>query len=244
MTKFRSEKNTGWEGGYRVPQLVRWPGKVKAGSISNEIMSHLDWLPTLVAAAGEPNVKEKLLKGYQANGKTYKVHLDGYNFLPHLTGQEKEGPRKEFFYFSDEGDLMALRYKNWKVHFMVQDQEGTLEIWQRGFRGLRMPYIFNLRTDPYEQATITSNTYWDWYIDHAWVLYPLGDVVGEFLGTFKEFPPRMKAGWPSSTCTRWSTSSSTCRSARPSPRAALSDATGRPACSRQRSSPKSTPAAA
>ena len=122
------------------------------------------------------------------------MHLDGYNFLPYLTGQEEKSPRDEFFYFSDEGDLMALRYKNWKVHFMVQDQAGTMEIWQRKFRGLRMPYLYNLRTDPYEFATITSNTYWDWYIDHAWTLYPLGDTVGEFLSTFKEFPPRQKAG--------------------------------------------------
>jgi len=191
---FRNEKNTGWEGAYRVPSFIRWPGKIKAGSVSNEIMSHLDWLPTLVAAAGDAQVKDKLLKGYKADGKKYKVHLDGYNFLPYMTGQEKTGPRKEFFYFSDGGDLMAMRYNNWKVHFMVQDQPGTLEIWQRQFRGLRMPYIFNLRTDPFEQATITSNTYWDWYIDHAWVMYPLGDVVGGFLKTFKEYPPRMKAG--------------------------------------------------
>ncbi len=191
---FRNEKNSGWEGAYRIPSFARWPGKIKAGSISNEIISHLDWVPTLLAAAGEPQVKEKLLTGYEANGKNYKVHLDGYNFLPHMTGQEDKGPRKEFFYFSDGGDLMALRYNNWKVHFMVQDQAGTLEIWQRGFRGLRMPYIFNLRTDPFEQATITSNTYWDWYIDHAYLMYPLGNVVGEFLATFKEYPPRMKAG--------------------------------------------------
>ena len=194
MTKFRSEKNTGWEGAYRVPQFVRWHGKVKPGSISNEIMSHLDWLPTLLAAVGNTDVKEKLLKGHRANGRKYKNHLDGYNFLPYLTGAEEKGPRKEFFYFSDEGDLMALRYNNWKLHFMVQDQTGTLEIWQREFRGLRMPYIFNLRTDPFEQATVTSNTYWDWYIDHAYLMYPLGNVVGEYLATFKEFPPRMKAG--------------------------------------------------
>ena len=192
-TSFRNEKNTAWEGGFRVPAMVRWPGKIKAGSVSNEIISHLDWAPTLLAAAGEPNITEKLKKGYTAAGKKYKVHLDGYNFLPYFTGQEESGPRDRFFYFSDDGDLMALRVKNWKVHFMVQDQEGTLEIWQRGFRDLRMPYLFNLRTDPYEHATITSNTYWDWYIDHAWTLYPLGDVVGEFLGTFKEFPPRQKA---------------------------------------------------
>ena len=191
---FRNEKNTGWEGGYRVPSFARWPGNIPAGGVSNNIMSHLDWMPTLLAAAGAPDVPQKLLKGYKANGKKYKVHLDGYNFLPYLTGKEETSPRKEFYYFSDDGDLLALRYNNWKVHFMVQDQEGTLEIWQRGFRDLRLPLFFNLRTDPYEQATITSNTYWDWYIDHAWTLYPLQDVVGQFLVTFKEYPPRQKAG--------------------------------------------------
>ena len=193
-TKFRSEKNTGWEGAYRVPQFVRWPGKIKPGTISNEIMSHLDWAPTLLAVAGNTDVKDKLLKGYEANGKTYKNHLDGYNFLPYLTGQEEKGPRKEFFYFSDEGDLMGLRYNNWKLHFMLQDQAGTMEIWQRDFRGLRMPYIYNLRTDPYEFARTTSNTYWDWYIDHAWILYPMGDVIGPFLQSFDEYPPVQKPG--------------------------------------------------
>jgi arylsulfatase len=173
--------------------MVRWPGKIKAGVVSNEIMSNLDWLPTFLAAAGEPDVAEKLLKGHQAAGKTFKVHLDGYNFLPYLTGQEKKGPRDRYFYFSDDGNLLAMRYQNWKVHFMVQDQAGTLEIWQRQFRGLRSPYLFNLRTDPYEQATITSNTYWDWYFDRSFALYALPDVVGEFLATFEEFPPRQKA---------------------------------------------------
>jgi arylsulfatase A-like enzyme len=191
---FRNEKNTGWEGASRVPSMVRWPGRIAAGTVSNDIMSNLDWMPTLLAAAGEPNITDKLQEGYEAGDETYKVHLDGYNFLPYLTGQEKSGPREEFFYFSDDGDLLALRYRNWKVHFMVQDQPGTLEIWQREFRGLRLPYIFNLRTDPYEQATITSNTYWDWYIDHAWILYPLPNVVGEFLATFEDYPPRQKAG--------------------------------------------------
>lgn len=193
-TKFRSEKNTGWEGAYRVPQMVRWPGKIKAGSICNEIMSQLDWAPTLLAAVGNTTVKAELLKGYQANGKSYKNHLDGYNFLDYLTGKAKQGPRKEFFYFSDDGNLMGLRFKNWKLHFVVQDQQGTLEIWQRKFRGLRLPYIFNLRTDPYEFARITSNTYWDWVFDHAWILYPMGDVVGPFLESFKEFPPVQKPG--------------------------------------------------
>ena len=193
-TKFRSEKNTGWEGAYRVPQMVRWPGNIKPGSICNEIMSQLDWAPTLLAAAGNTTVKEKLLKGYPANGKTYKNHLDGYNFLPYLTGKKAQGPRKEFFYFSDDGNLMGLRFNNWKLHFMVQDQEGTLEIWQRKFRGLRLPYIYNLRTDPYEFARVTSNTYWDWVFDHAWIIYPMGDVVGPFLKSFDEFPPVQKPG--------------------------------------------------
>jgi arylsulfatase len=174
--------------------MVRWPGKIKPGTVSNEIMSHLDWAPTLLAVAGNTDVKEDLLKGYEANGKTYKNHLDGYNFLPYLTGEEKHGPRKEFFYFTDEGGLIGLRYNNWKVAFMVQDQPGTMAIWQHEFRGLRMPYFYNLRTDPFEFATVTSNTYWDWWIDHAYNLYPMGDIVGGFLKTFEEYPPAQKPG--------------------------------------------------
>ncbi len=193
MTPFRNEKGTGWEGGFRVPAMVRWPGKIKAGTVSNEIMSNLDWTPTLLAAAGEPDVKKKLLKGHKAAGKTFKVHLDGYNFLPYLTGKETTGPRIEFFYFSDDGDLLALRHGNWKMAFKVQDQPGTMAVWQREFRGLRLPYLFNLRMDPYERATITSNTYWDWYIRHVFLLVPAQEVVGEFLATFKEYPPRQKA---------------------------------------------------
>jgi len=193
MTPFRGEKNTGWEGGFRVPCMVRWPGKIKAGTVSNEIVSNLDWAPTLLAAVGEPDVKQKLLKGYKAAGKKFKVHLDGYNFLPYLTGEEKTGPRVEFFYFSDDGDLLALRYDNWKMHFKVQDQAGTMRIWQREFENLRIPYLFNLRTDPYERATITSNDYWNWYIRHVFLLVPAQDVVGKFLATFKEYPPRQEA---------------------------------------------------
>ncbi len=192
-TPFRNEKGTGWEGGFRVPAMVRWPGKIKPGTVSNEIMSNLDWAPTLLAAAGDPDIKQKLLKGHKAAGKTFKVHLDGYNFLPYLTGKEKTGPRVEYFYFSDDGDLLALRHGNWKMHFKVQDQPGTLEVWQRKFRDLRLPYLFNLRTDPYERATITSNTYWDWYIRHVFLLVPAQEKVGEFLGTFKDYPPRQKA---------------------------------------------------
>ena len=193
MTPFRSEKNTGWEGGFRVPFMVRWPDKIQAGTVSNAIMSNLDWAPTLLAAAGEPDVKDKLLEGYEADGKKFKVHLDGYNFLPYLTGQETTSPRIEYFYFSDDGDLLALRYGNWKVQFKVQDEAGTLRIWQREFENLRMPYLFNLKTDPYERATITSNTYWDWYIRHVFLLVPAQDKVGAFLSTFEEYPPRQKA---------------------------------------------------
>ena len=194
MTPFRNEKNSGWEGAVRVPAFVRWPGHIKPGQVSNEIFSGLDWFPTLMAAVGDSNIKEELKKGYEANGKPFKNYLDGYNQLPYLTGKEKVGRRKEIWYFSDDLDLLALRYQNWKLHFMVQDQQGTLAIWQRKFRGLRLPYIFNLRTDPFERANITSNTYWNWVLDHIFLLYPLPEVVGGFMATFKEYPPAQTPG--------------------------------------------------
>ncbi len=193
MTPFRNEKNSNWEGAYRVPAMVRWPGKIKPGSVSNEIMSHLDWMPTLLAAAGDPNIKQKLLKGHRAGKKTFKVHLDGYNFLPYLMGQEKHGPRKDFFYFSDDGDLTGLRYDNWKVVFAQQRARGTLNIWSEPYVHTRLPWLYNLRTDPYERASVTSNTYWDWYMDHVFLLVPAQAYVGRFLESFKEFPPRQKA---------------------------------------------------
>ncbi len=193
MTPFRSEKNTNWEGAWRVPAFVRWPGHIKAGSVTNEIVHHMDWMPTLAAVAGEPNVKEKLLAGYQADGKTYKVHLDGYNQLPLLTGQTDESPRQEIFYFSDDGDLMALRYSDWKLVFLEQRAQGTLKLWANPFTPLRLPLIFNLRRDPYERAQITSNTYYDWMIDRAYLLVPAQTYAGKFLETFTEYPPRMKA---------------------------------------------------
>lgn len=194
MTPFRGEKNTNWEGGWRVPAMVRWPGKIKAGTVSNEIMHHMDWLPTLLAVAGRPEIKEELKTGgVKAIGREYKVHLDGYNFLPYLMGQVKEGPRKEIFYFSDDGDLTALRYGDWKVIFMEQRVEATLQAWAEPFVPLRVPLIFNLRRDPYERASITSNTYYDWLLDHVFFLVPAQAYVGNFLGTFKEFPPRQKA---------------------------------------------------
>ncbi|EGQ8131880.1 arylsulfatase [Vibrio parahaemolyticus] len=192
-TPFRGEKNTNWEGAYRVPAMVRWPGKIKAGSVSNDIMHHMDWMPTFVAAAGDDNIKEKLLKGYSAGDKKFKVHLDGYNFLPYLTGKEEKAPREEIFYFSDDGDLTALRYNKWKLVFMEQRAKGTLRIWAEPFTKLRVPKIFNLRMDPYEVADVTSNTYYDWMLDRAYMLVPAQTYVGRFLETFKEFPPRQKA---------------------------------------------------
>jgi len=192
-TPFRNEKNSNWEGAFRVPAMVRWPGHIKAGSVSNEIISHMDWLPTFLALAGDPNVTDKLLKGYQVGKKNFKVHLDGYNLLPYLTGQVTEGPRKEFFYFSDDGDLMGLRYDNWKIVFAQQRAEGTLNVWSEPFVKTRVPWIYNLRTDPYEHASVTSNTYWDWLLDHAFVLMPAQALVAQFLGTFKDYPPRQKA---------------------------------------------------
>lgn len=193
VNPFRGEKNTNWEGGWRVPAVVRWPGKIPAGSFSNEIISGMDWLPTFLAAAGDSDIKNKLLSGHKAGDRTYKVHLDGYNLLPHLTGQTGEGPRKEIFYFSDDGDLTALRYNDWKIIFMEQRAAGTMLVWANPFTPLRMPLILNLRRDPYEFATITSNTYYDWLLDHAFMFVPAQSYVGDFLKTFKEFPPRQKA---------------------------------------------------
>ena len=192
-TPFRSEKNTNWEGAFRVPAMIRWPERIPAGVVTNEIISTMDLLPTFLAAAGDSDIKEKLLTGHQAGSKTFKVHLDGYNMLPFLTVEGERSPRNEFFYFSDDGDLVALRYDNWKMVFMEQRAKGTLQVWSDPFVALRLPKMFNLRTDPFEVADITSNTYWDWLIDHAFLVVPVQSVVGDFLGTFKEFPPRQKA---------------------------------------------------
>ena len=193
LNPFRGEKNTNWEGGWRVPAMVRWPNEIPAGQISNEIVSGMDWFPTFVAAAGDKKVTQKLLDGYSANGRDYKVHLDGYNIMDHLKDTKEPSGRKELFYFSDDGDLTALRYNDWKIIFMEQRAKGTLQVWAEPFTPLRVPLIFNLRRDPYEFAQITSNTYYDWLLDHAFMLVPAQAVVGEFLGTFQEYPPRMKA---------------------------------------------------
>ena len=193
MTPFRNEKNSNWEGAYRVPAMVRWPGKIKPGQVSNEMISHLDWLPTLVAMAGDAEVKNKLLKGYKVGDMTYKVHLDGDNLVPYLTGKAEKSPRESFLYINDDQQLTGLRYDNWKLVFMEQRVEGTLRIWAEPFVSLRVPKIFNLRTDPYERADITSNTYYDWLLDHAFMMVPAQSYVGKFLMTFKDYPQRQKA---------------------------------------------------
>lgn len=193
MTPFRNEKNSNWEGAFRVPAMIRWPGRIQGGSVSNEMVSGLDWLPTLVAAAGDPNVTEKLLKGYTAGTKTFKVHLDGYNQLPYLTGQQDRGARKEFFYFNDDGDLVSMRHENWKMVFEEQRAPGTLRVWAEPFTSLRVPKMFDLRADPYERADITSNTYYDWVLSHAFLLVAAQAEVAKFMTTFKEFPPRQRA---------------------------------------------------
>jgi arylsulfatase len=193
MTPFRSEKNTNWEGAYRVPAMVRWPGHIKPGSVSNEIIAHLDWLPTFLAMAGDPQIKDELLKGYKVGNMTYKVHLDGDNLLPYLTGQTEKSPRESFFYINDDQQLTALRFDNWKLVFMEQQTPGTMLIWANPFTSLRVPKMFNLRMDPYERADVTSNTYWDWEIDHVYLLVPAQEYVGKFLATFKDYPQRQKA---------------------------------------------------
>lgn len=195
-TPFRGEKNTNWEGGWRVPCAVRWPGVIEPGSISNGIVHHMDWLPTFAAAAGKDDIKEDLLDGYTSSalGRDYKIHLDGYDLTDHLKDPANvESPRKEIFYFSDDGDLTALRYQDWKIIFMEQRVEATLQAWAEPFVPLRVPLIFNLRRDPYERAQLTSNTYYDWLIDRVFLLVPAQAYVGNFLKTFVEYPPRQKA---------------------------------------------------
>jgi arylsulfatase len=191
-TPFRSEKDTNWEGAFRVPLLARWPGKIPAGSIANGIVQHHDWLPTFLEMAGAPDVVEKLKSGYQAIGRTYKNHIDGVSLLPYLTGKTKESPRNFFFYFSDDGDMLAIRYDNWKITFIEQRMEGTLGLWLEPFVRMRAPKIYNLRTDPYEYATITSNTYYDWQMHHAYFIYGAQAIAAKFAETFQAFPPVQK----------------------------------------------------
>jgi arylsulfatase len=192
MTPFRNEKNSNWEGAYRVPAMVRWPGTIPAGQVLNGIVSHNDWFVTLLAAAGNPDIQAQLKSGAELNGVEYKVHLDGHNQLEYLTGAADQSPRNHFYYVSDDGDLTAFRFDNWKVVFMEQRAVGTLQVWAEPYTELRVPKIFNLRTDPYERADITSNTYYDWLLDRAWVLVPAQAIVAQMLQTLIEFPPRQE----------------------------------------------------
>ena len=193
MTPFRNEKNSNWEGAYRVPAMFRWPGKIRPGQVSNEMVAHLDLLPTILAVAGDTEVKSKLLNGYKIGEMTYKVHLDGDNLVPYLTGQAAKSPRESFLYVNDDQQLTGLRYDNWKLVFMEQRAPGTLRVWSEPFTNLRLPKMFNLRTDPYGRADITSNTYYDWLLDHAFLVVPAQDYVGQFLVTFRDYPQRQKA---------------------------------------------------
>ena len=193
ITPFRSEKNTNWEGAFRVPLAIRWPGRIPAGSVSNDIVHHHDWLPTFLAAAGEADIVDKLKAGHDAAGKHFKVHIDGYNLLPYLTGEEEHSPRLGFIYFSDDGDLLAVRFDNWKMCFMEQRRTGTLELWAEPFTVLRIPKMFNLRMDPFERADMTSNTYWDWYASKGYLMFAAQAIVADFLATFEEYPPRQRA---------------------------------------------------
>jgi len=191
ITPFRSEKNSNWEGAFRVPFAIRWPGRIAANSVSNQIVSHLDWLPTLAAIAGEPEVKAKLVAGTRLDGRNYKVHLDGYNILPMLTGQTTESPRKEFYYFNDDGAMVAMRYERWKVVFLEQ-RARTLSLWAEPFVALRVPKLFDLRMDPFERADTDSNTYNDWLLDRIFLFVPAQVMARQFYETFREFPPRQR----------------------------------------------------
>jgi arylsulfatase len=191
ITPFRSEKNTNWEGGWRVPAFVRWPGKIKPGTVLNGIVTHQDWLATFLAAAGEADIKEKLLEGHKIGDRTYKVCIDGFNMLPYLQGEVKESPRQGFFYISDDGEILALRIQDWKVVLMEQ-RATRLQCWFEPFVKLRAPKMFNLRRDPFERADENSNTYWDWLISHAYIIYLMQAVVAREIENFKKFPPRQK----------------------------------------------------
>src|SRR6185295_10443537 len=192
-TPFRGEKNTNWEGGYRVPLVVRWPGVIKPGTEVNEIISHEDWLPTLLAAAGQPNVKESLLTGLAAGGTTFKVHLDGYNLVPYFKGETKEWPRKEFVYWTDDGDPACLRFDQWKMVFLDQRALG-LDVWQDPLVELRFPKLFTLRGDPFEQGDRDGIEYRRWRMDRVYMLGPAAAYVGRWMQSFKDFPPRSKPG--------------------------------------------------
>jgi arylsulfatase len=190
-TPFRSQKDTNWEGAWRVPAFLRWPGKIKAGSVLNGIVCHQDLLPTLLAAAGDADINQKLLNGYKVGDKTFKVCIDGINMLPYLTGEVKESPRANFFYVSDDGGVMALRHGDWKLVFQEQRATSTA-VWAEPMVSLRLPHIFSLRRDPFERADFNSNVYWDWVINHAFLLYGAQAVVAGQINNYIKYPPRQK----------------------------------------------------
>jgi arylsulfatase len=192
QSPFRGEKNTNWEGGYRVPCAIRWPGVITPGTVLNDIFAHEDMLPTLLAAAGEPDVKGQLLQGMKVGDKTFKVHLDGYNLTDALAGKAPS-PRHEFFYFNDDGSLVGLRYDQWKIVFAEQREHG-LNVWEEPFVPLRLPKLFNLRSDPFETADHEGMDYERWRVEHLFVMVPAQQYVGKFLGTFKDYPPSQKPG--------------------------------------------------
>jgi len=192
-SQFRSEKNSNWEGAYRVSCFVRWPGHFPADTTLNGIVAHEDWLPTFAAAAGAPDIKEKLLKGVELNGRTYKNYVDGYNMLDYLSGKVKESPRNEFWYVNDDGQIVAARYKDWKVVWL-ENRAQAFEVWREPFVELRIPLIFNLRRDPFEKAQHNSNTYNDWMLDRAYILVPITEMAGKFLKTMIDYPPSATAG--------------------------------------------------
>jgi arylsulfatase len=189
-TPFRGEKATNWEGGFRVPTVMRWPGVIKPGTMYNDIFAHEDLLATFAAAGGDPDVVARCKQSCQAGNKTFKVHLDGYNLMPFFKGEVKESPRKEFLYWSDDGDLLALRINQWKISFKEQEHTG-LDVWQREFTNLRAPRIYNLRSDPFEQGT-TSFEYGKWMAERMFLIVPSQAVVGQWLASFKEYPIRQK----------------------------------------------------
>ena len=192
-TPFRSEKNSNWEGAYRVPAFVRWPGRFPAGTTLNGIVAHEDWLSTFAAAAGAPDVKQKLLEGTEINGRRYRNHLDGYDLSDYLAGRVAESPRKEFWYVNDDGQIVAARYTDWKLVFLENRGQG-FGVWREPFVELRVPLLFNLRRDPFEKSQHSSNTYDDWFLDRAFVAVPLQAMAVKFLTTMKEFPPSQTPG--------------------------------------------------
>jgi len=192
MTPFRNEKNSMWEGAYRVPCVVRWPGHIPEGTVLNDPVAHLDWFATLLAAAGVDDIDEQLKAGAELNGKSYHVHLDSHNQLPYITGESDSGAREYYFYFSDTGDLCAVRWHHWKVVFLEQRAIGTLQVWREPLTELRIPLIFNLKTDPFERANLTSNTYEDWFIDHAYMMGPIQVFVAGKVQSLAEFPRRQE----------------------------------------------------